>query len=392
MKFEADFPIPSSRRSRMGELDTLRALACGAVVLWHVLVYVAAAAPPTTRPAWYAASQLFVLGGPIFFFLSALLCFHRHPYGEPMPGFWGRRLLLLAVPYFVWSMVYVLLDLRAYQAMSPPEAAGAIGTSLLLGLKHLAFLNALFQFYLLFPLLRWLWSRMDGAALGIAGLLLGFAWLEGAPRLLPQGLPPGAYSYHAGFLPAWLPYVVLGAWASRHVERLGNLAPRPAGLWAASLLLLSLSAAALCARLGSAVPYPGAARWEVAVAALLWLPFLLRWAHRAQKGAVGSLAREFAACSPAVFFAHLLPLGIAAAVTPANWPPAVRFGLLAGAAVAGTGILLRVLRHSPTAVLVVGLLERPRRQPAPPPAIQISPEWEEEDAAPMVAQRPGARL
>lgn len=365
MRFATRGAVPQNERKlRFGELDILRALACGAVVAWHILVHVAAKAPPDTRSGWYAASQLFVLGGPVFFFLSALLCFHRHPEGERLGTFWPRRVLLLGIPYAVWTLVYLLLELRASHELSPVQKVQMAGLSLVFGVKHLAFLNALFQFYLFFPLLRWVWNRADRLPLTLAGLILGGAWLEGAPRFLPQDLPPSVYSAHAGFLPAWIPYVVLGAWASEHGDRLHKLAPRPAGLWALALLFLSGSAALLFGRglEQSAAPlYAGAARWPVTLLTLAWLPFLLRYAWRARDGVLGSLSREFARLTPATFFAHLLPLGLTAMLAPAGWSPWALLALYALATALGTTLLLRIFQRSPAAMLVIGLPEKPRR-------------------------------
>src|SRR5438132_1201229 len=101
MRLRVDEPgeRPADRRARLPEADVLRSLACVAFVAWHVLIHVAGHAPAAQQEGWLLASQLFVWGGPVFFFLSALLCFHRHPEGERDRGFWARRLLLIGLPY-----------------------------------------------------------------------------------------------------------------------------------------------------------------------------------------------------------------------------------------------------------------------------------------------------
>lgn len=359
MKFASTGAAPQN--ARLPEVDRLRAVACLAVVAWHVLVHVADRAPASQQAGWYAASQLFVWGGPVFFFLSAFLCFRQHPEGSRAPGYWGRRLLLVGVPYLVWSCVYLLLELRNVQGQAPADVLLSTGAVLLFGVKHLAFVNALLQFYLLFPILRWLTNRANPAVLALSGFLIGVAWLEGASRFLPPA-PAPAYSSHAAFLPAWLPYVVLGAWAARHPEQLRRLAPRPTGLWAASALLVCGSLGMLFGRTAAGTPiYAGAARLDVLLMALLWLPFLLRYAARSGAGVIASLSREFALYTPAVFFAHLLPLGLAATLVPVSWGPWALLALYLVTTTVGTGLLIRAFNRSPGAMLVVGMLDRPRR-------------------------------
>jgi surface polysaccharide O-acyltransferase-like enzyme len=374
---EAERAAPAARRhARLPELDTLRALACAAFVAWHVLQHVAQGAPVGQRAGWLALSQFFVLGGPVFFYLSALLCFHRHPAAEPegaergwLREYWGRRLLIVVVPYVTWSAIYLLLEAPRYQGLSGGEVLGAAATAVFLGVGHLGFVNALLAFYLLFPFLRWLEGRADRWALGVSALLLGAAWMLGGRAYLPADLPPGVSFPLASGLLGWLPYVALGAASAPHLGDLHRIAPRPAGVWAA--LLLGASAVAVGyyalgpARALGPLPYAGAMRPEVLIAAVAWLPFLLYFAWRTRGGVLGSLCREAAPWTPAVFFVHLLPLKLAAALTPDTWPnigagwPVV---LVYGSATAlGTLGLLRLLARSPAALLMAGVVPRPRR-------------------------------
>jgi peptidoglycan/LPS O-acetylase OafA/YrhL len=366
---------PADRRARLPEADVLRSLACVAFVTWHVLVHVARSAPPGQQESWLLASQFFVWGGPVFFFLAALLGFHRHPEGERDRGFWARRLLLIGLPYLVWSAVYLLLDLPTFRGMSAAGMLRTVGLSLLFGVAQLAFVNALFQFYLCFPLLRWLWNRADRWALVLSAFLIGVGWLIGGWRLFRVSLPPAAYSSVAAFLPGWLPYVALGALLAPLVGRLGRLAPRPVWLWfpiactvAGALLYLG--------RPQDGDPYAGAIRWPALAATLLILPFLLRAGYRARIGDFATITREFSRHTPAVFFAHLLPLRLAALLVPGGWSAWAHLAVYVLTTAVGTGLIIRFFKRNPAAMLAVGMLDRPKRValPAGPPAAE-APEY-----------------
>jgi len=353
------------RRSRRPELDALRVLAGGMFVVWHVLQYVAAERAVPERAAWLALSQFFVLGGPLFFFLSALLCFHRHP--APQRGewrdYWGRRLLAVAAPFLVWSLVGL-----AWEAPRLREAGGAGGaTALGLGVGHLAFVVALLQFYLLFPLLRRLWGTVERWVLVAAAFLLGTAWTLGGRAYLPAELPPGVAFPLAGCLLGWLPYVALGARAADHVERLELLAPRPVAVWAALLTAGTLVAVWHYAlgpgRALGPPPYAGAVRVEVLIAALAWGPILLCLAARARSGVAAGLVREAAPWAPGVFFVHGLPLKAAASVLPDHWPGWAAALMLGTVTVGGTLGLLRLAGRHPLGLLVAGVVRRRRATP-----------------------------
>jgi hypothetical protein len=253
--------------------------------------------------------------------------------------------------------------------MSAGGALRTVGLSLLFGVAQLAFVNALFQFYLCFPLLRWLWNRADRWALVLSAFLLGVAWLEGGWRLFRVPLPPAAYSAVAAFLPGWLPYVALGAVLAPLVGRLGRLAPRPVWLWF-PVACVAAGALLYLDRPRGVDTYAGAARWPAMVATLLILPFLLRAGYRARAGDFATITREFSRHTPAVFFAHLLPLRLAALLVPAGWSAWAHLAVYVLATTVGTGLIIRFFKRNPAAMLAVGMLDRPKRDPltAAPPA------------------------
>lgn len=348
------------------QIDVLRAVGCLMVIALHVLWMTAdAAVAPAGRGWWYAWSQLLVLGGPLFFFASAVLCFLKYPEGKSLRPFLKKRLLYLGVPYVVWSAVYLLIEFASLRGSNPAQATRVLGASLLFGVRHLQFVHALIQFYLLFPMFRWLWNRADRWALVLSSFLIGIAWNDGAPRFIPLDLVRMGYSPHAGVVLAWLPYIGLGAWASRHLDRLDDLVPQPRWMYTVSAFLLSASAILV---FGRSLPhdtlagvYAGAARPAVLIAGALWLPFMLRFAWLASSGPLASLMREIGRFSPAIYFVHPLALvcvAWAAAGQRSPWPALV---IIVAAAVFGTGLIVNQLMRSPAGILIAGMGRRCER-------------------------------
>lgn len=348
------------------QLDVLRAVGCLLVLAQHIVWATAeTAVVPEARTWWLAWSQFLLLGGPLFFFASAVLCFLKYPEGKPLGTFWRKRFLYLGAPYAVWSIIYLLLESTSLRQMHPAAAAQTLGIYLVFGVRHLQFVNALFQFYLVFPLLRWIWNRADRWVLVLSSFLVSLAWNDGVPRFLPEHLIQTGYSPHGGVLLAWLPFLALGAWAAERFEQLDDLVPRPRWMYAASAFLLSASAILAYGRslaaTTDAVYYAGAARPAVVIAAALWLPFVLRLSWTAANGPLASLLREVGRYSPAIFFVHPLTLAAVAWVARGQespWPALVLFG---AAAVFGTSLIVSHMMRTAPGILLTGMGRRCER-------------------------------
>ncbi len=144
---------------RVVRYDLLRIAACFAIVLLHV-----------SNSYWYTVdvnSQDFVtmtiynsltrFGVPVFFMLSGL--FLLDPEREFQGGKWGKKLLRLAVGFFLWSLFYAFQSILFHGFF---HGWGSVTREmwwdgvvrLLRGHGHMWFLWDLFGFYLLLPILR----------------------------------------------------------------------------------------------------------------------------------------------------------------------------------------------------------------------------------------------
>lgn len=96
-------------------------------------------------------------GTPTFVFLSAVLLFYNNEYKLHYPSFIRKRFQDIYVPFLVWTVVYWLsvrlsmgtnwLDVATWKSLMAELFTPQAG-------YHLWFIIMVFQFYLLFPLLR----------------------------------------------------------------------------------------------------------------------------------------------------------------------------------------------------------------------------------------------
>lgn len=207
---------------RLTDIDFLRLLSMAAVVLGHAsstYIYAESRAQLFGMNLAFFLNQATRFSVPLFLLLSGFsLGLGQKP--VPYPVFLRRRCARVLVPYVVWTLLYVLadcgLDPRAWLAVLGHP--GRLVRALLLGsaAPHLYFIPIIFQFYLLYPLLRrWAARRPGQSVLWSLAVTLLFQGLHYVQSL---GLLPGSRSpwlWHA--FPVWLFYFVLGL-ALRHLD------------------------------------------------------------------------------------------------------------------------------------------------------------------------------
>ena len=157
----------TSRGGYLGQFDSYRVVACGAVVLQHSLLWTLV---PGEVVGW-AFVMLLHFSRTAFFFLSALLLtYSQITRPRSTWGFWRRRYVQLGVPYLAWTVIYVLSTV-----IDQGGSWGQIGSELVRDLEYgyyqLYFTVVLFQLFLIFPLLlRLIQATRHHAALMTASL------------------------------------------------------------------------------------------------------------------------------------------------------------------------------------------------------------------------------
>ncbi|WP_223067265.1 acyltransferase [Paenibacillus caui] len=152
-----------SVKPRIHDLDFYRAFGILAVVVIHMTSYpvVRMRREPDSAAAifytfWNGISQFAV---PAFIFLSGLVLFYNYWSPERRSRSWigtfyRKRLLLIFVPYALWSFIYFLI-MEIERGRLPFLNLGQFFLSLVTGqnYEHLYYFIMLSQFYILFPLL-----------------------------------------------------------------------------------------------------------------------------------------------------------------------------------------------------------------------------------------------
>ncbi|HJQ46862.1 MAG TPA: acyltransferase [Amycolatopsis sp.] len=203
-----------SRKEHLYYVDLVRVLTVGLVIATHVL----ALAPFTPTVFFGALTIAFHVSREVFFLLTAfVLVYSTGQRKVRWPAFWRKRYLFVVVPYVTWTVLY-------FFANGGPFLGESFVHELLTGTAryHLYFLLVSMQIYLVFPLIRSLLRhtvRYHGL-LVVAGLAFQLVFSLAVQRGWSAGALSGWLQMPDPYLPSYLGYIVVGAVAARHRERL----------------------------------------------------------------------------------------------------------------------------------------------------------------------------
>ena len=351
-----------------------------------------------------AVLTVFHTSRELFFLLTAfVLCYNYGDRGQvSWRRFWRKRYALVVPAYIAWSLIYFIADPQQLHPVT--KALLHFAGDLLTGTAkyQLYFLLVTMQLYLAFPLLRWLLHKTAGHHLALFAVAAAYQLaltLAIQDHLVRTGLIGEWLRYPDALLPSYLLYVVAGAIAAWHFERLATFCRRHATL-AGPVFALGL-----CAGLGSYAAEIAIAGQSPSAATAVFQPALivetlcfgwalltvsLRWADRGARyrrivsaGADGSFG---------IFLAHPLLLqgllalagltGVLAAIQASS-------GLLQLVVLLGVGVpliyglsglLVMIVRRTPLSLPLTG---RRAGQPTVPwlrPKPAKSTSWEQTHA------------
>lgn len=199
---------------RLTSIDFLRVFAMLGVICIHVTAaYISA----ESRAQLFGMNLAFLLNQatrfsvPLFLLLSGFaLGLGQKP--VPYPVFLKRRCLRVLVPYAVWTVLYEIANCGFspgawLAALTPAQLGRDLWTGQ--AAPHLYFIPIIFQFYLLYPLLRRWVDRRPGQSLLwslAATLFFQGGYYAQSLGLLPAVQVPGLWR----FFPVWMFYFVLG--------------------------------------------------------------------------------------------------------------------------------------------------------------------------------------
>ncbi|MGO4888775.1 acyltransferase [Anaerobacillus sp. MEB173] len=172
----------AAKRGQIDEIYLVRTLAILGVLMVHSTSSVVGELDHSSS-YWSMYNFLnifFKYGTPTFIFLSSFVLFYNY-YNRPLDkklvtGFYKKRLLYIIIPYLLFSVFYYWLRVHYYYSHYTFDYMISDFTEKLLTGKaytHLYFVFISIQFYLLFPLLLWMFKRFP--VLAKNAIWIGFA-------------------------------------------------------------------------------------------------------------------------------------------------------------------------------------------------------------------------
>ena len=209
----------SSTKPHLDSVDVVRVLTVALVIAVHVV---------SQQPGGIGVvngSALIVMhvSRQVFFMVTTFVLVYMYRDRPPhWSVFWRRRYLLVGVPYLVWSAVYFAADGHRLWPIGPALLGFAHDVATGNARYHLYFLLVTMQVYLVFPLLLGLLrvaGRRHGplVAVSVAYELAAYAVLEHHASF---GVLNGWVDNPGPYLPTYLGFVVIGAVAACHADRL----------------------------------------------------------------------------------------------------------------------------------------------------------------------------
>ncbi|WP_160723079.1 acyltransferase [Bacillus sp. USDA818B3_A] len=164
-----------------------------------------------------------------FMFITGLVLFITYYYREfHILSFWKKRLVLIAIPYLFWNVIYLL-----FRSSYSSELTGSfssfmkeLGTSLMQGDEfYIYFVLISFQFYLVFPFLlyglrkfeKWHLQIFIGSV--ILQLVLMTFYKFGIPHLNRTGWPY-LFSHYGVFVLTYQCWFISGGMVACHYEKI----------------------------------------------------------------------------------------------------------------------------------------------------------------------------
>ncbi|WMT41133.1 acyltransferase [Paenibacillus sp. D2_2] len=176
----------SIKKERLPQLDLFRAMAIFCVIQVHSSSFATVQAVNSSIFYFYNWMNIFFkIGTPCFIFLSSFVLFYNYydrPVNKELIGhFYKKRLTYIILPYILVSCCYFILvhwDNRQLFSNSKMYELQQLGMKLITGTSytHLYFVFISIQFYILFPLVLWLFQSFRKSKILLASIIpLGLA-------------------------------------------------------------------------------------------------------------------------------------------------------------------------------------------------------------------------
>lgn len=222
-------------RKRIAELDIIRAVAAFAVMMIHITAYPLSTLPIESKSFfWYSLlNQWSRFSIPAFVLITGLVLFLGYGRRDEFKTgeFLTKRLQSVAIPYLVWTVLYMLWRTRIEGSW--PRFPERLTWSVVQGnaMYQLYFIVLIFQYYLLFPLIRpigrsrWL-GAATAAALVIQAVLMWDTYYGLFTNQVTTPWLVELLKWRDRLFPWWMGYFMTGVWLSTRLDQALTLSRR----------------------------------------------------------------------------------------------------------------------------------------------------------------------
>jgi peptidoglycan/LPS O-acetylase OafA/YrhL len=227
---------PARSRPHVVAFDMVRLI----IMVFVVGVHTLSQAGGQVTVALGAITTVFHTSRELFFLLTALVLTYNYGHRRQVRWlkFWRRRYWLVVPAYVAWTLIYY-----AFDGPGRGPFPAAVWQDLLHASAryHMYFLLVTMQVYLVFPALRWVLAKTAGhhVVLFLAALVYQVALTAALQYHLVRTGPLAGWINEAGigiWLESYVLYVVGGALAGWHFERICAFSRRYASAWTVALV------------------------------------------------------------------------------------------------------------------------------------------------------------
>lgn len=162
-----------AKANKLAEIEWIRAISCLLVIIIHVTAefwtsFIKGSVQYKFNIGLNTIAQFAVPG---FIFLSGFVSYYVYHNKEYRTlDFYKKRMFKILIPYFVWSIIYIILNYNLYNY---PIYLKTMAKDILIGRAsfHLYYMVLIIQFYLVFPLLLKTYKKIDNKFISLAGFL-----------------------------------------------------------------------------------------------------------------------------------------------------------------------------------------------------------------------------
>ena len=312
-----------------------------------------------------------------FVFITAFVLFRGYYRRTELRAgtFWRRRFNLILLPYLIWSVIYSMLGYADNPWPGLGMAVGETAAKIITGNAwyHMYFLMVSMQFYLLFPVFRWVVRKTEshhGVLLAVAAMIqVGYMWMV-CYVPAPSGLLGLLWRHSWVAFPMYLLFITLGALWAVHYQRVHAwVVDHQQVLWAFVVLgfattlgvfLVRVKVFGLPPEVADAAMHPDVLPW--ALGCIIGL-YLAGWTWSRQRGDGQGLLGRFVDAGTVrafgVFACHPLLLWLLGRCGYITWlsvhvsRDAIRVPLLILTTISLSLVFVELLLYSPVSRLLV---------------------------------------